>query len=178
MLAEKFQTMFVPFPVLSPEWQEVLALHTASFWCMGSCCPEKRLRTDIDENKRGDSPAVMLQWAPWLSWKMQDFWQKRKGKLYFADWVWNSSSWWLLFFCCCCCYPCGATNLQGQKRGTRAFRTLRVFCLTFKGPLRILTTKKLYLQVLLGAAGLIASATITKKMHKAVMTKGVKMEDL
>ena len=47
--------------------------------------------------------------------------------------------------------------------------------MTFKGPFRIFTKEKLYLQVLLGAAWLIASVTITIEMHKAVITKDVKM---
>ena len=105
---------------------------------------------------------------------MQDFWQRRKGKLYFAGRVWNSSSWWLLFCCRCCWCPCGATNLQRQKRGTRAFRTLRVFWRTFGGTFKVLFEWRTLSTCAAWSSGI--RKCHNHQMHKSsVKTKDVKM---
>ena len=111
---------------------------------------------------------------PWLLWRMQGFWQWCEGKLGFGDRVWNSSSWWLLFFCCCCCYPCGATDLQGQKRGTRAFRTLRVLWRTFGGTFKVLFEWRTLSTCAAWSSGI--RKCHNHQMHKSsVKTKDVKM---
>ena len=56
---------------------------------------------------------------------------------------------------------------KGRKEALGPLGPWGSFCRTFKGPLRILVKEKLYLHVLLGAVGLIASATVTKQMHKS-----------